>query len=74
MHQQNDPEVIIMGDAMGQTPLHTNIHGRLPSSHTEDGSAARNQESWLICVQELDWGRRSIPAEARNTHFAHRVL
>lgn len=52
---------------MGQIPPQTNIPKLLPSSHM-DCSAARNQESWLIRVRELDTDR---PAEARNVHLTH---
>lgn len=72
-HQQNDPEVIIMGDDRGQITPQTNIHRLLPSSHA-DCLAARNQESWLICVRELDKGRRTAYLLRQDTYALHMVF
>lgn len=72
-HQQNDPEVIIVGDDRGQITPQTNIHRLLPSSHA-DCLAARNQESWLICVRELDKGRRTAYLLRQDTYALNMVF
>lgn len=60
-----------MGDATGQIPPQKNIHRLLPSGHAEVCSAARNQESWLICVPGAGQGQtHSVRAEAGNVHLA----
>lgn len=60
--------MIIVGDATGQIAPQTNIHRLLPSGHAGVCSAARNQESWLICVRELDKGRRSAYVLRQETY------